>query len=128
MHIIKLMPHYNKNPPKKQFSAFSTGFDFGGDEEDRTLDLTDANRTLSQLSYAPICITVYTLTQTEGKVKWKFQQKGQNRCLPALGYEEENIQLSVMLVAVLEFKQVGYFFGLHNKGRSISRVLWRLFL
>jgi hypothetical protein len=31
-------------------------FDFskiGGDEEDRTLDLTDANRTLSQLSYAP---------------------------------------------------------------------------
>ena len=28
---------------------------YGGDEEDRTLDLTDANRTLSQLSYAPIC-------------------------------------------------------------------------
>ena len=28
-------------------------FHFGGDEEDRTLDLTDANRTLSQLSYAP---------------------------------------------------------------------------
>ena len=26
---------------------------FGGDEEDRTLDLTDANRTLSQLSYRP---------------------------------------------------------------------------
>ena len=26
----------------------------GGDEGDRTLDLTDANRTLSQLSYAPI--------------------------------------------------------------------------
>ena len=26
----------------------------GGDEEDRTLDLTDANRTLSQLSYRPI--------------------------------------------------------------------------
>ena len=26
---------------------------FGGDEGDRTLDLTDANRTLSQLSYAP---------------------------------------------------------------------------
>ena len=25
----------------------------GGDEEDRTLDLTDANRTLSQLSYTP---------------------------------------------------------------------------
>ena len=26
---------------------------FGGDGEDRTPDLTDANRTLSQLSYAP---------------------------------------------------------------------------
>jgi hypothetical protein len=26
---------------------------FGGDEEIRTLDLSDANRTLSQLSYAP---------------------------------------------------------------------------
>ena len=25
----------------------------GGDDEDRTHDLTDANRTLSQLSYAP---------------------------------------------------------------------------
>lgn len=30
-----------------------TDFFYGGDEEDRTLDLTDANRTLSQLSYAP---------------------------------------------------------------------------
>ena len=29
----------------------------GGDEEDRTLDLTDANRTLSQLSYAPMLLT-----------------------------------------------------------------------
>ena len=29
----------------------------GGDEEDRTLDLTDANRTLSQLSYAPVFLT-----------------------------------------------------------------------
>ncbi len=28
---------------------------FGGDEGIRTLDLSDANRTLSQLSYAPIC-------------------------------------------------------------------------
>ena len=31
-----------------------SSFFVGGDEEDRTLDLTDANRTLSQLSYAPI--------------------------------------------------------------------------
>ena len=28
---------------------------FGGPEETRTLDLSDANRTLSQLSYRPIC-------------------------------------------------------------------------
>ena len=34
---------------KEEFDASSSG----GDEEDRTLDLTDANRTLSQLSYAP---------------------------------------------------------------------------
>ena len=29
--------------------------EIGGDGGIRTLDLTDANRTLSQLSYAPIC-------------------------------------------------------------------------
>ena len=34
---------------------FSSDFaESGGDEGDRTLDLTDANRTLSQLSYAPM--------------------------------------------------------------------------
>ena len=38
-----------KNP-----NYFSSDFaESGGDEGDRTLDLTDANRTLSQLSYAP---------------------------------------------------------------------------
>ena len=37
---------------KKDFAKWQSLF--GGDEEDRTLDLTDANRTLSQLSYAPI--------------------------------------------------------------------------
>lgn len=31
-------------------------FHFGGPNRDRTDDLTDANRTLSQLSYAPICL------------------------------------------------------------------------
>ncbi len=36
---------------------------FGGDEEDRTLDLTDANRTLSQLSYAPKLI--YSVAQLD---------------------------------------------------------------
>ena len=36
-------------------------FQYGGDEEIRTLDLTDANRTLSQLSYAPIGIIIQHL-------------------------------------------------------------------
>ena len=40
--------------PKKPTPALiRQRFFNGGDEEDRTLDLTDANRTLSQLSYAP---------------------------------------------------------------------------
>ena len=34
---------------------------YGGDEEDRTLDLTDANRTLSQLSYAPMTANYLTV-------------------------------------------------------------------
>ncbi len=42
-------------PPKeKQTTPQRVLSVFGGDGEDRTLDLTDANRTLSQLSYAPI--------------------------------------------------------------------------
>ena len=37
----------------------SIPFEFcGGDGGIRTLDLTDANRTLSQLSYAPVCLLV----------------------------------------------------------------------
>lgn len=42
--------------PKSSFTKNNVVFDFskiGGPEEDRTLDLTDANRTLSQLSYGP---------------------------------------------------------------------------
>ncbi len=49
-----------KRPKKRAYAKkYREGHDgvfrgiFGGDEEDRTLDLTDANRTLSQLSYAP---------------------------------------------------------------------------
>ena len=34
--------------------SFRMALHFGGDGGIRTLDLTDANRTLSQLSYAPI--------------------------------------------------------------------------
>ena len=37
---------------KEEFDASS----FGGPEETRTLDLSDANRTLSQLSYRPISV------------------------------------------------------------------------
>ena len=35
-------------------TALSDGFHFGGPEGIRTLDLSDANRTLSQLSYGPV--------------------------------------------------------------------------
>ena len=42
-----------KSKKSKPISEFGFAC-FGGDEEDRTLDLTDANRTLSQLSYAPM--------------------------------------------------------------------------
>ena len=54
----KRLVHTLLNFPKKsQKNRETIGFTVfsGGDEEDRTLDLTDANRTLSQLSYAPIC-------------------------------------------------------------------------
>ena len=50
---------------------------YGGDEEDRTLDLTDANRTLSQLSYAPIfhsrnaCIS-YPISAELSREKLRF--------------------------------------------------------
>ena len=41
------------------FPVASIPFGFcGGDGGIRTLDLTDANRTLSQLSYAPVCLLV----------------------------------------------------------------------
>ena len=39
---------------KRQFSFGELPFLFGGDGEDRTLDLCVANAALSQLSYAPI--------------------------------------------------------------------------
>ena len=44
----------------------------GGDEEDRTLDLTDANRTLSQLSYIPTKDYFIILRQLAKKSKRKF--------------------------------------------------------
>ena len=47
---VRSSSHYSE---KKKDTRMGVFFLFGGDEEDRTLDLTDANRTLSQLSYAP---------------------------------------------------------------------------
>ncbi len=45
----------------KMKTALSDGFHFGGPEGIRTLDLSDANRTLSQLSYKPVftCVPCY---------------------------------------------------------------------
>ena len=40
-------------PIGKRFGLYC----FGGLEGDRTLDLSDANRTLSQLSYEPMLLT-----------------------------------------------------------------------
>ena len=60
-------------------------FLFGGDEEDRTLDLTDANRTLSQLSYAPKQDNQspsFILPQVTDFVKGFLQKKA--RLLPKL--------------------------------------------
>ena len=45
--------------PKKKDMTFSHVFLFGGDGGIRTLDLTDANRTLSQLSYAPMSYLLF---------------------------------------------------------------------
>ena len=52
---------------------------FGGDEEDRTLGLTDANRTLSQLSYVP---TLLSLLFKYTTIAIKIQEKKRNKyCL-----------------------------------------------
>ena len=50
-YIISLIETRNPNPSLmgKKFGFFV----YGGPEETRTLDLSDANRTLSQLSYRP---------------------------------------------------------------------------
>ncbi len=42
-------------PCKKKHHPMGGAFLYGGLEGDRTLDLSDANRTLSQLSYEPEC-------------------------------------------------------------------------
>ena len=52
---MRIWHHCVRIPHKKvqENPLFMDFPELGGDEEDRTLDLTDANRTLSQLSYAP---------------------------------------------------------------------------
>ena len=50
---------------------------YGGPEETRTLDLSDANRTLSQLSYRPIC--VFILSQHLSPVNSFLFRKGASR-------------------------------------------------
>ena len=42
----------------KNAASYKTMRQIGGLEGDRTLDLSDANRTLSQLSYAPMSISL----------------------------------------------------------------------
>ena len=58
----RLFKYYKKitNPNASPIKAGFGFIEFGGDEEDRTLDLTDANRTLSQLSYAPTTKVIIT--------------------------------------------------------------------
>ena len=63
-------------PQKKQARHRKSGaLLVGGDEEDRTLDLTDANRTLSQLSYAPEywvlnCLLFYKYSLVLSRIKF----------------------------------------------------------
>ena len=64
----------------------------GGDEEDRTLDLTDANRTLSQLSYVPTKYYSNILRQLAKKCKRKFSEG--NRNFPALIFPQIMLKLS----------------------------------
>ena len=55
---------YKKDIPAKNRDIF-----FGGDGGIRTLDLTDANRTLSQLSYAPIYVCAAEKTPSTWQLK-----------------------------------------------------------
>ena len=50
--VVDQSEHFTAKPPLKKYVFVQCLF--GGPEETRTLDLSDANRTLSQLSYRPI--------------------------------------------------------------------------
>ena len=47
-------------------------FSDGGDGGIRTLDLTDANRTLSQLSYAPMCYLLFCGACTADSLRYQL--------------------------------------------------------
>ena len=55
-HKLRILTTFYIKRKEPRFAEF---FSFGGDGGIRTHDLSDANRTLSQLSYAPKCILLY---------------------------------------------------------------------
>ena len=65
----------------------------GGDEEDRTLDLTDANRTLSQLSYIPTKRLLYYITPTCKKKQEGIYKKMLQRWLQNERKDQQNQRL-----------------------------------
>ena len=65
----------------------------GGDEEVRTLDLTDANRTLSQLSYIPTKRLLYYITPIYKKMQEEIQKKLLQYRLQNNGKEQQNHRL-----------------------------------
>jgi hypothetical protein len=58
-------PPYRKTKDTVQKVSFVFYLLCGGDEEARTLYLTDANRTLSQMSYIPTCFVKYYITSIQ---------------------------------------------------------------
>ena len=62
--------------PQKITAKIGGDFQLGGPERDRTVDLSDANRTLSQLSYRPElfwCLAI--ISPFPVFVKWVFHRR-----------------------------------------------------
>ena len=78
----------------KMKTALSDGFHFGGPEGIRTLDLSDANRTLSQLSYGPV-----------------YEVFGDVNCLPAteLDYRKRGAITEPLLLPAELWAHIGHF-------------------
>lgn len=68
--VVDQSEHFTAKPPlkKKVFVQYL----FGGPEGIRTLDLSDANRTLSQLSYKPVFTWYPAIIHVSGKCKRNF--------------------------------------------------------